>query len=1567
MLSSSSVFSFTPPPLHEEHHDKVVLPSVKTPTDRIHFPFRPPISSCCLHSIGSSSTTASTVNSCASLEVVAFLPNSAQQDTKAQQEEMERPPSSALPSSTPTHEEEEEVSLEQREKWIASFLFRVFCEVVLSRPITYAQPPTSCSLSTSTEDHRDSKHANKGSTSNERLCDGFSYFLDLLNASPTTTTTTTETLSSSSFGSSAPFLVQPTENTGGTLLPSSPPSAVSPFHKKRESNLCYFLHQLLLSLLFADEWQLAEALTEAVWQELLAASSSTNPTWSSSSTHIHGRSHAPTSTATPFSSCTGPPDRTRTPSMSSTTMIDDPAMMLAMLHVWAMPSEEKEGETETEEMPKDFTGAVASTTTTELTPRASSPILPSSSSFTISPISFSQHNTTYLKSIVQRVAPLMVKETRFFLCWYFVTRKKTWNDSTRAGREAWELTMRRPLTQRISSPPPPPCPAVPSSPPTLTTTLPFLLSGTTGAIPSNLPPTPPSTFEKAWETLEGSLTTRHAEDALQAPAPLPTEIEKEKRGEEHQGRPHEKGNRFVSDAMKIPWKSIWPFIQRRTSTPCRCAIEQRVGSLSSSPPPRRCETETEHQASTTKTGDPFLTTSVLTRPTWPPLLSLFTVDTFSLWRSTVDPTNTYVPCSLQGADEKPENEAKRKDQIMKVDGAHWRFDSSRGRGEIHRTPFTSVPFSPSPPLPHPHYGCSYFLGCPLLDGLLASHSASPFLTADPRCALLLSPSTTSTTTRATNTMEPSLPPDQADPEILRNRNLVQVGGVARAGCITEVFGEAGTGKTQWVLQLLCMEAARHAVRAAVWRVGEEQFQRINQKKKKKRAMETSSSLYDLLKVHPGRGEKGDGEDSEEKAEEEVEEEVVGEVFQGNGWKKELERWERVVFHSLPPLPPFGTEDEEMEGAFSSIFSPPSPPPPPVRKMTMLKPHRQVDTAPHENQPPNLAPEEEKHFSSTTPPPFSTPAATSFTREAPPSPRSTAGPPHSPDRREDPLLVYLAAEEVPVPRLAQLARGAMEKMLSLYFDDPVDRILGVKRGREAVPLAWNLSTAPLSSSSSPSSATHSREVCGNENLEADARRRAEYSHPLSSTSFGTPPREWNGGGHSGKLAFPPPSPLFTQGWLPFSFVSRWKRRVQQMVTPSEVLARILIYRLRDGLQEVKSLLAMDPVEDDDMEAGVKDEEEEKEEGQVASRVSQRGPLIALLHATQRRRRNGTHGGGGGVVVLDSIAAAAQQSTLAATEADAARTRLSTFSSSREIPLRRVHEEDEDDDEEEEQDPHDDDSVVRRPSFRDRRTQQGEDLSRSRPPRTAPSTSTSNASLLRAIGVLLRRMSWEFGVAVVVTNQVRAVFSSSTSIVPTATGPGGWSEHERRRVDGKKAHEPAPDGSGSTFASPEKQKSTATTSCTSFSPELPLCSLRLPPLPPGVSSPTITTTPLGLTWASIPHVRLRLYRSRYAGTAPFTFTTPPPPVPPTTTWTPSSSPRTMMTLRGGQEGIRRPTETVLPACHALSNESTRERMSLSSLLPPTTHDDRWVQVWHSAYLPRDTIVPFRITAKGVEGIL
>lgn len=43
------------------------------------------------------------------------------------------------------------------------------------------------------------------------------------------------------------------------------------------------------------------------------------------------------------------------------------------------------------------------------------------------------------------------------------------------------------------------------------------------------------------------------------------------------------------------------------------------------------------------------------------------------------------------------------------------------------------------------------------------------------------------------------------------------GGV-RSGCVTEIFGEAGTGKTQLALQLLCMEAARLLCRAVVRRV-----------------------------------------------------------------------------------------------------------------------------------------------------------------------------------------------------------------------------------------------------------------------------------------------------------------------------------------------------------------------------------------------------------------------------------------------------------------------------------------------------------------------------------------------------------------------------------------------------------------------------------------------------------------------------------------------------------------------------------------------------------------------------
>eukprot|EP00796_Vickermania_ingenoplastis_P000885 gene885-514_t len=330
-----------------------------------------------------------------------------------------------------------------------------------------------------------------------------------------------------------------------------------------------------------------------------------------------------------------------------------------------------------------------------------------------------------------------------------------------------------------------------------------------------------------------------------------------------------------------------------------------------------------------------------------------------------------------------------------------------------------------------------------------------------------------------------------------------------------------------------------------------------------------------------------------------------------------------------------------------------------------------------------------------------------------------------------------------------------------------------------------------------------------------------------------------------------SPLLGGGF-PVQMVQEWTSRAAAAVRAEDVLERVLIYRVRGGLEEVARLL--------------------QPGGTVAQMLD---GIIGSI---------GIHPSAGslGLVTLDSVAAAAQQTAAAMDDADARRRAL-------EDPGEEAEEE----------------------------WPEGEGGGMGGPTQTAHAPlqhhrrTPSIAALISRVGSLLHDMCRVYNVAVVVNNQVRAVFAAASVPRPgphAAPAQAMWRENdEEREADGTAiqghtvsevtltarrrvmAGEDRRLGRESLVVSVPPPQLLRPASCTSWSPV---------PRP----SEGATTGALGLHWAVVPHVRLQLSRASRS------------------------------TVRTGNG-------------------------------PPT---DRWLRIWAAPHVPASSedVVPFQITSRGVD---
>lgn len=251
-------------------------------------------------------------------------------------------------------------------------------------------------------------------------------------------------------------------------------------------------------------------------------------------------------------------------------------------------------------------------------------------------------------------------------------------------------------------------------------------------------------------------------------------------------------------------------------------------------------------------------------------------------------------------------------------------------------------------------------------------------------------------------------------------------------------------------------------------------------------------------------------------------------------------------------------------------------------------------------------------------------------------------------------------------------------------------------------------------------------------------------------------------------------------------------------------------------------------------------------------------------------------------------------------------------------------------------------------------------------------TTQAALLREVGVGLRVMSHAFGVAVMVSNQVRSVSSSSSSSFAAGVSDAGeWQEPLHPTVVKATDARPAREHPR------EEDTRKPTPVLRSLSSPTQWFSMR--PSSSSSSFASTTTTPLGFTWASIPHVRLRLYRDRFlcqtttptrtttAHSSAYPGTTPP--TIPRPSSSSSSSTRTLLTITKGvivRKSVEEDAEKEIqndPIEHPLRTSSSR---GVAAGVLPRPTDSRWVEVYQSSYMAKGTRIPFQITANGVEDV-
>lgn len=856
--------------------------------------------------------------------------------------------------------------------------------------------------------------------------------------------------------------------------------------------------------------------------------------------------------------------------------------------------------------------------------------------------------------------------------------------------------------------------------------------------------------------------------------------------------------------------------------------------------------------------------------TWEKCLAAFTVDTFAMWCRTASASSSVSPPPPPLCHE-----------------SRTRWGASPSRSSASSSSF--FPFFPS------WCGRGYALGCPLLDTrLCASTAASPWSSSAVGGSALRSSG------------------ERSDPLSHPHDHYRDMRVAVRMGMVTELSGEAGSGKTQWLLQLLCTEAARYVVGRAVWQVG--------------MAMMRTEEAEEEGTAHPKKSK-----DTQTKSDRGKGGGATTSPRHGPSPSRHLsaETTHHHHHHHPSPSPPQNTINGDANACPTSV---PSREPPAWQQMDWKR---------------QLAAWESDVFARL-------PSLRATNRHA------QAGPlpvPPSPLPRP---LVYLVAEDLPMPRLAQIAAGCIRKMIALYFGD------------EGWPPCRPVARRPLTPTTPPQK-------------KKEEAAEEDTPTPLARASGSSSRSSW-------PFCRPTPPPLFSHGILPYAVVSQWKRNVQHRVTVADVLSTILIYKIRHGLQELHDLVQMGgseayPDHEEEEEEKIKREETQEDDGNGAWRRKRNecGELVKLFRhrhaflvqsdkeAGQRRNaREWEVERSGGLVIIDSIAAAAQQSRLAEDEREEAEKTLPRRSYRKMEHRERETEIEEDaEDEDHQWEAEEEEEVEEGVPFTTPRC------------RSRRRASMTQAALLREVGVGLRDMSQAFGVAVIVSNQIRSVFSpphapssSSSSLDTSALDAREWrreapphpftvEEAETKKMRGKGENTREEDTSSSTttrmrsLSSPHQWFSMISSS--SF-------------------SSSTTTTPLGWTWGSIPHVRLRLYRERVLGpmtpslptwtrASPSCVPTRPPRMP---TPTPSSlvSNRTMMTITNGT--IARPSAEEKDGEREVEKDAmelflpTSSSSGVAGSVPPRPTDLRWVEVCQSPYLPKGLRIPFAITTDGVEGV-